>query len=75
MVALAQYVPAINYQKYVFENEELISQSTFRLYSTLFTICNIISMLIFILNIFDLDLLRDDESEVNAGEDVSDDPK
>jgi hypothetical protein len=72
MLSLSPYVPMINYQKYT--SSELITQNQFSLFSTLFTVCNILAMIIFILNIFDLDLLRDDESE-SKGDEMSDDPK
>jgi hypothetical protein len=72
MLSLSPSVPLIVYQKYT--SDTLITQKQFSLFTTLFTVCNIMSMIIFILNIFDLDLLRDDESETK-GDEISDDPK
>jgi hypothetical protein len=62
MLYLAGSVPAIFYMQ--FSNDKLIEKSSFVIFTTLFTICNIISMIIFILNIFDISL----KSEINEEE-------
>ena len=71
MLSLSPYVPKINYQKYT--SSELITKSQFSLFTSLFLVCNFLSMIIFILNIFDLDLLRNEEDDHE--EEISDDPK
>jgi hypothetical protein len=70
MLSLSPYVPKINYQKYT--SSELITNTQFSLFTSLFLVCNFLSMIIFILNIFDLDLLRDEE---DIEEEISDDTK
>ena len=67
MLYLSSYIPLINYTKY--STKQLIENDSFVLFATLFTVCNIISILIFILNIFDLDVLR--ENEIIKQEDVA----
>lgn len=53
---LVTYVPLIIYAKYSLIITEMITKDSFNIFSLLYLICNIIAILNFVLNIFDVNV-------------------
>jgi hypothetical protein len=75
---LASYIPFILYAKYT--NSELITETSFQIFGTLYSIVNFIAIFNFILNIFDVRVsdnregvkLNSSETVLNNGMDTYD---
>lgn len=54
---LASFVPLIVYSQYT--TDTLLTETSFKLFATLYVVCNFIAILNFILNIFDVKVNED----------------
>jgi hypothetical protein len=73
MLYLASSVPSIFYMQY--SNDVLITNTSFNMFKVFYLICNIISMIIFLINIWGLQLKSDVNDDYHVGEGLSYDPE
>jgi hypothetical protein len=66
---LSSYIPKIFYQK--FTGEEIINESSFKNFSYLYLVCNVICLLNFVLNIFDINVMENSSQNVHPINSIS----